>query len=82
MASLLCFPPELKSKKSIIIKKVDEVIYDRSTDEIADEVALLNSWIGDEIDTVFKFPNSLIIKEIVNQTSIAKKMHRSRIKSL
>ena len=64
-------PPELRVKKSIIITRVDEEIYDRSEDEIIHELLAQNTWI-DEIHTVYKFPNSSTIKVTFNQTSIAK----------
>ncbi len=70
-------PPELKSKKSVIITKVDDVIYDRSNDEIAQELSDNNTWIGAEIDAVFKFPNSNTLKVTFNQTAIAKKCTES-----
>ncbi len=65
--------PELKVKKSIIVTRVEDLIYDRYEDEIADELKLKNSWIGDAIDSVFKFPNSSTIKITFTQTNLAKK---------
>lgn len=66
-------PPELKVKKSIIITRVDDIIYDRNTDEIADEIMLKNNWITDDVDTVYKFPRSNTIKVTFTQTNTAKK---------
>ncbi len=63
----------LKVKKSIIVTRVEDLIYDRYEDEIAEELKLKNLWIGDEIDSVFKFPNSSTIKIIFTQTNLAKK---------
>ncbi len=66
-------PPELKCKKSVIITRVDEIIYEKTTEEIEEELALQNTWVGDEIDSVYKFPLSQTIKVTFNQTTIAKK---------
>ena len=68
-------PPELKRKKSIIITRVDDIIYDRSIDEIADELANENTLIGEEIDSIYKFPSSNTIKVTFNSTVIAKKVY-------
>jgi len=66
-------PPELKVKKSVIITKVDDIIFDWSIEEIADELILKNEWIGEELDSVFKFPNTPTIKITFTQTTLAKK---------
>ena len=67
-------PPELKVKKSVIITRVDDLIYDCwKEEEIADELIRKNEWIGDKVDSVFKFPNSSTIKVTFAQSSHAKK---------
>ncbi len=66
-------PPELKSKKSVIISRADDVVYDKTVDVIADELTQNNAWIGDDTDSVFKFPNSNTLKVTFNQTATAKK---------
>ncbi len=65
-------PPELKVKKTIIIR-VDNLIYDWKEQEIPDEFILRNAWIGDELDFVFKFPNSSTIKVTFTQAAVSKK---------
>ena len=65
-------PPELKVKKSVIITRVDDLIYDWKEEEIAEELIRRNEWIGDELDSVIKFPNSTI-KVTFAQSSHAKK---------
>ncbi len=66
-------PPELKVKKSVIVTKLDDLIYERNESEIKDELSRSNSWIGEEVDNVFKFPNSPTIKITFTQSNFAKK---------
>ena len=65
-------PPELKVKKSVIVTRVDEEIYDRNEDEIVEELIAKNNWIGDEIHSIYKFPNSSTLKITFNETLFAK----------
>ncbi len=46
-------PPDLMVKKSVIVTKVDEHIYDRDEEEIVDELLIHNTWIGDEIHSLY-----------------------------
>ena len=55
-------PPELRVKKSVLIFRVDDIILDNSAEEIKEEIQRQNSWITSEIENVFKFPRSPIIK--------------------
>lgn len=67
-------PPELKARKSVIIPRVDDLIYEWSTVEIGEEITSKNSWIGEEgVEGVYKFPNSPTIKLPFTQTQLAKK---------
>lgn len=66
-------PQQLKVKKSVIINRLSDIIYDRDVEEIEDELLLKNDWLGDEIDAIYKFPRSNTIKITFNQTSTAKK---------
>ncbi len=45
-------PPELKTKKRIIIPRVDDIVYERSLIDIGEEVSNQNDWIGDEVEGV------------------------------
>ena len=65
-------PPKLRAKRSAIISRVDELIYCRNQEEMTDELISHNTWIGDEIENVFKFPNSNTINISFKQTSVAK----------
>ncbi len=74
-------PAELKVKKSVIISKLDDVIYDREEEEIKDELTLKNTWMENELDSIFKFPNSATIKLTFTQTSLAKKCTEKGIRA-
>ncbi len=41
-------PPQLRAKKSIIVTRVDELIYDHNEQDIAEEIIKNNGWMGDE----------------------------------
>ncbi len=62
----------LKLKKSVIIPRVDDVIYERSLDDIGEEIMRMNSWIGDELESTFKFPKSPTLKLTFTETQLAK----------
>ena len=64
-------PPELKAKRSVIAFNVNSHIYNNNEDEIKQELLDHNSWIEDNIDAVFKFPNSKNIKVTFTQAIYA-----------
>lgn len=66
-------PPELRVKRSVIASRLNDLIYERNEDEIKTELIKCNSWIGEDIDSVFKFPNSSTIKITFSQTILAEK---------
>lgn len=75
-------PPELRSRKSVIIPRVDDLIYDRNVVDIGEEIARVNDWITEEdIESVYKFPNSPTLKVTFHQTNIAKKCTESGLKA-
>ena len=74
-------PPDLKAKKSVIIPRVDDLIYEWSNVDIGEELKRQNSWIGEELEAVYKFPNSPTIKLTFTQTKLAKKKYRGWTKS-
>lgn len=51
-------PPELKAKKSVVITRVDDVIYERDSADIRKEIVNKNPWIDEEVESIFKFPTS------------------------
>ena len=67
-------PPEMRAKKSIIIPRVDDVIYEETVVDIGEELIRENTWMGEikEIEDVYKFPNSPTLKITFSQTQIAK----------
>ncbi len=64
---------KVKKKKSVIITRVDGMIYDWGEEEIFNELISKNNWIGEEIDSIYKFPNSSTIKITFTQTTLARK---------
>ena len=66
-------PPEQKVKKSVIVTRVDQLIYEWGEADIAEELIAQNQWIDDGIENVYKFPNSSTIKITFNQSSLAGK---------
>lgn len=67
-------PPELKAKRTTIITRLDNHIYNNTPEDIKNEIINQNSWLSeDDIEEIYKFPNSNTIKIIFLQTSAAKK---------
>ncbi len=75
-------PPELRAKKSVIIPRVDDVVYEKNTVDIGEELIRHNSWIGeDDLEDVYKFPNSPTLKLTFTQTTLAKKCTEQGLKA-
>ena len=73
-------PPELKANRSIIITNVDNYIYNNTEDQIKEEIHDKNPWATGGIDSVFRFPNSKIIKITFTQATLAKKSQATGIR--
>ncbi len=75
-------PPELNAKKSVIIPRVDDVVYEKNIVDSGEELIRQNSWIGeDKIEDVYKFPNSPTLKLTFTQTTLAKKCTEQGLKA-
>ncbi len=75
-------PPGLKVKKSVIVPRTEDVIYENSTVDIKEELKTHNTWIGEEgISDIYKFPNSLTIKITFSKTELAEKCLERGIKA-
>ena len=74
-------PPDLKAKNSVIIPRVDDLIYENSPVDIGDEIMQQNSWIGGQLENVYKFTNSSTIKITFAQTALAKKCTETGLKA-
>ncbi len=66
-------PHNLRAIKSVIIPRVDDVMCDESAVHIAEEISSKNTWLGEELEGVYKFPNSPTIKLTFSQTILAKR---------
>ena len=53
-------PPGLQATRTIIVRRLDAVIYDEDVDTIKCELERVNTWLV--ISSIFKFPNSRTIK--------------------
>ncbi len=74
-------PPELKAQKSVIIPRADELLYEWNIVETGEQLLRKNTWIGEELENVYKFPNSLTIKLTFTQTKLAKKCTETGLKA-
>ena len=66
-------PPELRVKKSVIASRINDLIYEKDEETIKRELIKCNTWIGEDLDTIFKFPNSSTIKITFKQAQLAEK---------
>lgn len=66
-------PPEIKARRTIILTRIDDYIYNNSEEEIKEELAQNNSWIEDGITEIYKFPKSNTLKITYNQQEKASK---------
>ena len=74
-------PPELRAKKSVIIPGVEDVIWEYNDEGIMAEIETRNTWIRDELESVYKFPNTQTLKLTFTQTSYPKKCSETGIKA-
>ncbi|MPC48298.1 hypothetical protein E2C01_042066 [Portunus trituberculatus] len=69
----LITPPELKAKRTVIAFNINSHIYSNSEDDMINELYAHNTWLDNNIDTIFKFPNSKTIKITFTQAIYAQK---------
>ena len=75
-------PPEIRAKKSIIIPRTDEIIYEKNVVEIGEEIARKNEWLNlEDIQNIYKFPNSPTIKVTFHSSLLAKKCTEKGLKA-
>ncbi len=75
-------PPELRAKKSVIIPRVDDVIYEKNVVDFGEELVSKNDWITlEDIENIYKFPNSPTIKITFFSSLIAKKCTEKGLKA-
>lgn len=65
-------PLELKAHRSVIIFKIEDLVYNNTEDEIYDELKAQNSWISG-ISSVTKFQRGRGLKITFSETTLAKK---------
>ncbi len=69
-------------KKSAIIPRADDVIYEKSIVDIGEELKSQNSWSGDEIASIYMFPKSLTLKITFSQITLAQECTQSGINAV
>lgn len=66
--------PDLKAQKSVIIPRVDDLIFEQNVQDIGEELIKENDWINkEEIENIYKFPKSPTIKITFTLTILTKK---------
>ena len=68
----------LRVKKNVVLTRVDDAIYELGQEDITEELKLKNNWISDELDSLYKLPNSNTLKITFTNTQLTKKFHRAR----
>ncbi len=75
-------PSDLKARQSVIIPRVDDLIYENHATEIEEELLRKHDWIQEgEIESVYKFPNSPTLKIIFTMTILVKKSTEKGLKA-
>ncbi|KAK8373767.1 hypothetical protein O3P69_011696 [Scylla paramamosain] len=64
-------PPELRAQRTVICSGLDELIYEHTAEEIADEVGSQHDWAA--VEGVFKFPRSPTMKITFTRADMATK---------
>ena len=64
-------PYEVRARKTILMFRLDDYVYQNNENDIAKELMDKNSWAKDEVETLFKFPRSNTIKVTFQQTKTA-----------
>lgn len=73
-------PTELKTKRLIILQRLDDHIYSNTKAEITSEITKENTWIDeDNTEDIFKFPQSNTIKISFQQTITAKEAQTTEL---
>ncbi len=74
-------PPQFKAKRSVILPRVDEIIYGKHTVDIGEELQKCNPWIGEDIVDIYKFPKSPTLKITFSQTALVLKCIEKGLKA-
>lgn len=73
-------PPDLNARKSVIIPRVDDLVYEKKVVDIISGNSKENDWINkNEIENTYKFPNSPTLKITFTLSLLAKKNTQGRV---
>lgn len=64
-------PPDLRAKRTVLLFGIDEDAYAHSPEELINEIYRVNEYTINSIDSVYKFPNSKILKITFRTTAPA-----------
>ncbi len=64
-------PPELKSRRTVVCLRLDELVYDNSPEDIKEDIESRQSWA--KVVEIFKFPRSKTIKITFTTSDMARK---------
>lgn len=74
-------PPQLRARKSIILRNVDGIIYDNNEADIQQEIINNNCFIKEgDVEKIYKFPRSHNIKVTFKQVAQAEKASETGLK--
>lgn len=72
-------PLQLKANRSVLVFRVDNYIFMHNEAEIMEEIIYHNEWV-EEINQVYKFPNSNTLKISFNETAKALRAQEQGLK--
>lgn len=73
------FPPQLTAKRSVLLFRVDNHVFDNDAEEMKDKIIQNNDWVG-SINNVNKFPKCKTLKIAFNETTKATKAQETGLK--
>lgn len=73
-------PPEVRTQRNVLLFNLDNHIKDNTEEKIIQEIYNNNEYAENEIDTIFKFPRSRIMKISFKRAETAKKATEQGLK--
>ena len=71
-------PPDIRPKRTVLLRYVDELIFQEDNDNIIEELQLRNPWLV--TPEIFAFPKSAIIKLTCSSIAVANKTKHSGVR--
>lgn len=70
-------PPEIRAKRTVVLTRIEDIIYENSEQEIHDEIENKQEWA--KVTNVYKFPKSYTVKVTFQSVQMAKKARETGI---